>query len=146
MRRAIRQAEAVPLLASFKAWLDNQRRRLSAKSALAKAIGYALARWSALTCYARDGRYAIDNNPAERALRGITVTRKNYLFLGSQTGGERAAILYTIIETARMNGLDPQGYIAAVINRMARGHSNTRIDELLPWNWHQEHNQPSTAA
>lgn len=145
-RRAIRQAEAVPLLASFKAWLEDQRRRLSAKSALAKAIGYALARWSALTCYAGDGRYAIDNNPAERALRGIAVTRKNYLFLGSQTGGERAATLYTIIETARMNGLDPQGYIAAVIDRMACGHPITRIDELLPWNWCQEHNQPGTAA
>ena len=118
-RRAIRQAEAVPLLASFKAWLEDQRRRLSAKSALAKAIGYALARWSALTCYAGEGRYAIDNNPAERALRGIAVTRKNYLFLGSQTGGERAATLYTIIETARMSGLDPQGYIANIIDRMA---------------------------
>lgn len=146
VRRAFRQAEAVPLLVNFKDWLEEQRRRLSAKSALAKAIGYALARWRALTCYVGDGRYAIDNNLAGRAQRGIAVTRKNYLFLGSQTGGERAATLYAIIETARMNGLDPQGYIAAVIDRMARGHPVTRIDELLPWNWRQENNQPGTAA
>ena len=87
---------------------DRQRRRLSAKNALAKAIQYALSRWEALSRYAGDGRLAIDNNLAERALRGIAVTRKNFLFLGSEAGGERAAILYTVLESAKLNGLDPK--------------------------------------
>ena len=112
-----------------------QRRRLSAKNALARAIQYALTRWEALLRYTGDGRLAIDNNPAERALRTIAVTRKNFLFLGSEIGGERAAILYTVLESARLNGLDPEGYLADVIDRMARGHPINRLAELLPWNW-----------
>ncbi len=81
------------------------------------------------------GRLAIDNNVAERALRGIAVTRKNFLFLGSEAGGERAAILYTVLERAKLNGLDPEGYLAEIIDSMARGHPINRLAELLPWNW-----------
>ena len=116
-------------------WLTAQRRRLSSKNALAKAIQYALSRWEALARYAGDGRLAIDNNVAERALRGIAITRKNFLFLGSDAGGERAAILYTVLESAKLNGLDPQTWLADVIDRMANGHPSIRLTELLPWNW-----------
>ena len=134
-RRAARQNRAVPILDALRDWLTAQRRRLSSKNALAKAIQYALSRWEALTRYAGDGRLAIDNNVAERALRGIAITRKNFLFLGSDVGGERAAILYTVLESAKLNGLDPQTWLADVIDRMANGHPINRLSELLPWNW-----------
>ena len=114
--------------------MEAQRRRASGKTSLGKALQYALARWDALTRYADDGRLAIDNNVAERLLRGIAVTRKNFLFLGSDKGGERAAILYTLIETAKLNGLDPEAYLAHVIDRLAHGHLASRLSELLPWN------------
>jgi hypothetical protein len=112
IRLAARQNRAVALLDALRDWLTAQRRRLSSKNALAKAIQYALSRWEALARYAGDGRLAIDNNVAERALRGIAITRKNFLFLGSEAGGERAAILYTVLESAKLNGLDPEGYLA----------------------------------
>ena len=134
-RLAARQNRAMAILDDLHEWLVAQRRRLSAKTALAKAIQYALSRWQALTHYADDGRLAIDNNVAERALRGIAITRKNFLFLGSEAGGERAAILYTVLESAKLNGLDPQAWLADVIDRMATGHSNNRLAELLPWHW-----------
>jgi len=97
-------------------------------------LQYALGRWKALTRYANDGKLAIDNNLAERLLRGIAVTRKNFLFLGSDTGGDRAAILYTLIETAKLNSLNPEAYLAYAINRLARGHLALKLSELLPWN------------
>ena len=128
----------MPILDELRDWLTAQRRRLSAKNALARAIQYALARWEALMRYAGDGRLAIDNNAAERALRTIAVTRKNFLFLGSEAGGERAAILYTVLESARLNGLDPEGYLADVIARLAQGHPINRLNELLPWNWQRQ--------
>src|SRR5271166_2315514 len=137
-RLATRQSRAVAILDALRDWLTAQRRRLSAKNALAKAIQYALSRWEALTRYAGDGRLAIDNNVAERALRGIAITRKNFLFLGSDAGGERAAILYTVLETAKLNGLDPQAYRADVINRIAGSHPINRLGELLPWNWQHQ--------
>ena len=114
--------------------MEAQRRRASSKTALGKALQYALGRWEALTRYADDGRLAIDNNLAERLLRGIAVTRKNFLFLGSDKGGDRAAILYTLIETAKLNGLDPEAYLAYAIDQLARGHLASRLSELLPWN------------
>jgi len=105
---------------------------------LARLVGttlqYALGRWEALTRYAEDGRLAIDNNVAERLMRGIAVTRKNFLFLGSDAGGDRAAILYTLIETAKLNGLNPEAYLAYTINQLAHGHLASRLSELLPWN------------
>jgi hypothetical protein len=137
-RLAVRQERAVPILDDLKRWLEEQRRRLSSKTALAKAIRYALTRWDALLRYVGDGRIGIDNNPAERSLRGIAITRKNFLFLGSEAGGERAAILYSVLETAKLNGLDPEAYLADVIDRMAKGHPINRLSELLPWNWNRQ--------
>jgi transposase len=138
LRLAERQAKSVPLLAALRTWYEEQRRRLSTKSALGKALQYALSRWDALARYTKDGRLSIDNNLSERLLRGIAVTRKNFLFLGSDKGGERAAVIYTLIETAKLNGLDPEAYLADVIDRMAKGHSINRLDELLPWNLRPE--------
>jgi transposase len=100
---------------------------------LAKAIAYVLTRWSAFTRYRDDGRIEIDNSAAERALRAVALGRKNYLFCGSDAGGERAAAMYSLIGTAKLNGLDPQAYLRHVIERIAE-HSISRIDELLPWN------------
>jgi hypothetical protein len=134
-RRAARQAQSKPLLDALHDWMLQQRRRLSGKSTLGKALQYALSRWDALACYVEDGRLSIDNNLSERLLRGIAVTRKNYLFVGSDSGGQRAAIIYTIAETAKLNGLDPEVYIAAVLDRLAGGHPISRLDELLPWDF-----------
>jgi transposase len=135
VRLAERQARAVPLLTELKGWLEGERRRLSLKSTLGKALQYSLSRWEALSRYASDGRLAIDNNVAERGLRTIAVTRKNFLFLGSDEGGLRAAHIYTIVESARMNGLNPHAYFADVIDRLAKGWPRSRLAELLPWNW-----------
>ena len=99
---------------------------------VAKAIGYVLTRWSALTRYCADGRIEIDNNAAERALRAVALGRKNYLFCGSDAGGERAAAMYSLIGSAKLNGLDPEGYLRYVLERIA-DHPINRIDELLPW-------------
>jgi transposase len=134
-RRAARQAQSKPLLEALHDWMLQQRRRLSGKSTLGKALQYALNRWDALVRYIEDGWLSIDNNLAERLLKDIAVTRKNYLFVGSDAGGQRAAIIYTIAETAKLNGLDPEAYIAAVLDRLAGGHPISRIDELLPWNF-----------
>jgi transposase len=133
-RQAERQLRSKPLLATLHTWMQAQRRRVSGKTALGKALQYALGRWEALTRYADDGRLAIDNNVAERLLRGIAISRKNFLFLGSDKGGERAAVLYTLIETAKLNGLDPEAYLTHVIDRLAHGHLASRLSELLPWN------------
>jgi hypothetical protein len=133
-RFAVRQARGKPLLDDLHDWMLTQRRRLSGKSTLGKAMQYALNRWDALARYLDDGRLSIDNNLAERQLRGIALARKNFLFLGSDAGGERAAIIYTVAETAKLNGLDPEVYIAAVLDRLCRGHTIDRLDELLPWN------------
>jgi len=137
-RLAEREARSKPLIDELHDWLLTQRRRLSGKSTLGKAMQYALNRWDALARYLEDGRLSIDNNLAERQLRGIALTRKNFLFLGSDTGGERAAIIYTVAETAKLNGLDPEAYIAAVIDRLCRGHTIDRLSELLPWNFKPE--------
>ncbi len=136
-RLAIRQARTAPLLAGLRDWMEAERRRLSSKTALAKALQDALTRWDALARFTTDGRIGIDNNPAERALRGIAVTRKNFLFLGSDAGGERAAIIYSALETARLNGVDPERWLADVIDRLARRHSQPDLDQLLPWNCNQ---------
>jgi len=140
-RRTARQARSKPLLDAFHAWAMAQRRRLSGKVPLGKAFQYSLSRWDALSRYVEDGRLSIDNNLSERLLRGIAITRKNFLFLGSDRGGDRAAAIYTIVESAKMNGLNPEGYLTTVLDRLARGHSNHRLDELLPWNF-----QPVLAA
>jgi hypothetical protein len=132
-RRLIRQARAGPLLADLHDWLQASYSTLSKKSGLAGAIGYALGLWPALTRYRDDGRLEIDNNAAERSLRVVALGRKNYLFAGSDAGGDRAAAIYTLLGTAKLNGLNPQAYLSYVLARIAE-HRINRIDELLPWN------------
>jgi transposase len=131
-RQRRRQQMAVPILAAFKDWLAHTLMQVSQKSELAKAIRYALSRWAALTRYCEDGRIEIDNNAAERALRGVALGRKNYLFAGSDQGGERAAALYSLIETAKLNDLDPMAYLRHVLSVIGT-HPINRIDQLLPW-------------
>jgi transposase len=143
-RREVRKERALPLLDELKAFLDTSLARISGKSSLAQAIRYALPRWQALIRFTTDGRLEMSNNAAERAIRPLVLGRKNYLFAGSDTGGQRAAVVYTIIETAKMNGLDPEAYLADIIARIA-DHPASRIDELLPWNW-QLNQTPAKAA
>ena len=113
--------------------MQNTLSQVSKKSELAVAIRYALTRWTALTRYRDDGGIEIDNNAAERSLRAVAVGRKNYLFAGSDAGGERAASFYSLLGTAKLNGMDPEGYLRTVLERIAE-HPINRIDELLPWN------------
>lgn len=133
MRRRIRQSRTVPLIEELAAFLDATLPRLSSKSELAVTIRYARSRWEALTGYLNDGRLEISNNAAERAIRPLALGRKNWMFAGSDAGGERAAAVYTLIETAKLNGLDPEAYLRDVLGRIA-DHPINRIAELLPWN------------
>jgi transposase len=123
-RREHRRARAGPLLAEYHDWLHAMLTRVSAKSELAKAARYSLARWQALIRYVDDGRIEIDNSAAERALRGVALGRNNYLFMGSDDGGERAAALYSLVETAKLNGLDPEGYLRNVLSRIGNAFIN----------------------
>lgn len=133
LRRDIRAARAGPKLSELHAWFIAARTQLSKKSPLAGAIHYALSRWRALIRYCEDGRIEIDNNAAERSLRVVALGRKNYLFAGSDAGGERAAAIYSLLGTAKLNGLDPEGYLRHVLTHIAE-HQINRIEELLPWN------------
>jgi transposase len=136
-RLAARHERSQSLIAELKTWLRAQRAKLSVKNETAKAIDYSLKRWTALTRFLDDGRLCISNNAAERALRGIAIGRHNWTFAGSDEGGRRAAAIYTLIETAKLNDVDPQAWLADVLARLP-DHPARRIAELLPWNWNIE--------
>ena len=129
----------------MKEWMDETLKRLSQKSETAKAIRYALTRWGALSRYCDDGRIEIDNNAAERALRCVALGRKNYLFAGSDAGGERAAMIYSLIGSAKLNGCNPETYLREAFSRIAE-HPITRIAELVPWNLQGDPVKSSAAA
>jgi len=133
LRLSVRQARARPLLDDLRKWMEKALRSLSSKSETAAAIRYALSRWRALTRYTEDGLLEIDNSAAERALRAVALGRKNFLFAGSDNGGDRAAAMYTLIGSAKLNGLDPELYLRIVLAQIA-DHPINQIQDLLPWN------------
>lgn len=132
-RLRARSAHTAPLMAELRQWLAATLKRVSGRSELAAATRYALSRWDALTLFLRDGRACIDNSAAERAIRPLALGRRNWTFAGSDAGGERAAAMYSLIETAKLNGIDPEAYLRCVIERIA-DHPVNRVAELLPWN------------
>jgi transposase len=134
LRLAVRRERSKPLIASFETWLRAERLKLSSKGPLAKAIDYTFNHWRAFTRFLEDGRVCLSNNAAERAVRGIAVGRRNWTFCGSDQGGNRAAVMYTLIETAKLNGVDPKAWLADLLARIA-DHSVHRLDDLLPWSW-----------
>ena len=133
-RWAVRQEVSTPLVADLGSWLRQQRAKLSRSNDLATAMDYLLKRWPAFTRFLDDGRICLSNNAAERALRGIALGRKSWLFAGSDRGGQRAAAMYSLIVTAKLNDVDPHAWLADVLARIAE-HPAHKIDELLPWNW-----------
>ena len=139
-RRAIRQEVSAPLVADLERWLREERPKLSRGNDLAKAMDYLLKRWPAFTRFLDDGCICLSNKAAERALRGIALGRKSWLFAGSDRGGQRAAAMYSLIMTAKLNGVDPQAWLTDVLARIAE-HPARDIDALLPWNW-----QPRSAS
>jgi transposase len=133
-RLAVRLQYAIPMLDALKANLETALAKIGKKTSLAQAIRYALTNWRALTRYTTDGRLEISNNAAERAIRPLALGRKNWLFAGSGRGGQYAATIYTIVQTVKLNGLDPEAYLRDIIARIAN-YPARRIADLLPWNW-----------
>src|SRR5712691_7665606 len=144
-RRTVRQELSAPLVADLESWMREQRAKLSRGNEVAKAMEYMLKRWTAFTRFLEDGRICLSNNAAERALRGIALGRKSWLFAGSDRGGQRAAAMYSLIVTAKINNIDPQAWLADVLARIAE-HPAHRIDDLLPWNWQPRLAPQSQAA
>ena len=133
-RLAARQVQVVPLVAELELWMRGERARLSRHSDVAKAMDYMLKRWEAFTPFLDDGRICLTNNAAERELRSVGLGRKSWLLAGSDRGGERAASMYSLIATAKLNDIDPRAWLADVLARIA-DHPASRLDELLPWRW-----------
>jgi transposase len=138
-RRAVRQEKTRPLIDSLQTWLEAQLSAVSQKSTIAEAIRYALTRWSGLTRFLDDGRVEIDSNVVERTIRPLALNRKNALFAGSDGGGEHWAILASLIETCKLNGVDPQAYLTDVFARLVAAYPINRLDQLLPWSWAAAH-------
>ncbi len=134
-RLALRQEASRRLVDALRIWLDGQLPKLSARGKLAEAIRYALIRWDALSRFLDDGRIELDTNPVERAIRPVALGRKNHLFAGSDGGGKRWATMASLIETCKLNGVDPHAWLSDVLQRMAGGHPASQLDELLPWSW-----------
>ncbi len=139
-RLAVRQTLSAPRVAELETWMREQRAMLSRHDPVARALDYMLTRWAAFTVFLGDGRVCLTNNAAERALRGIALGRKAWLFCGSDRGGERAALMYSLIVTCKLNDVDPQAWLADVLERIA-AHPSHRLDELMPWTW-----RPRSAA
>jgi len=133
-RLAARRSRSAPLVAALEEWTRSERAKLSRHNAVAKAIDYMLTRWPAFVRFLEDGRICLTNNAAERALRGLALGRKSWLFAGSERGAERAAIMYTLIQTAKLNDIDPQAWLADTLSKIAET-PQTRLGKLLPWNW-----------
>ena len=144
-RLAVRREHSAPLVADLHAWMREHRAGLSGKNDVAKAMDYMLKRWAAFARFVEDGRICLTNNAAERALRGIALGRKSWLFAGSDRGGQRAAVMYSLIVTAKMNDIDPQAWLADVLARIA-DHPASKLDQLLPWNWRSQSARSSTHA
>ncbi|SMX56528.1 Putative transposase [Bradyrhizobium sp. ORS 285] len=134
-RLAERRTFAKPIVDALNVWFDAQLRLVSGRSTLAEAIRYALSRWHGLTRFLNDGRVEFDTNPVERAIRPVTLGRKNHLFAGSDGGGHRWAVVSSLITTCKMNDVEPYAYLRDVLQRMTDGHPVNRLYELLPWNW-----------
>ena len=143
-RLAARRTRSKPLVESFEAWLRAERRKLSSKGPLAKAIDYQFNHWAAFTRFLDDGRICLSNNAAERAVRGIAVGRRNWTFCGSDSGGHRAAVMFSLIETCKLSDVDPKAWLADVLARIA-DHPVQQIDALLPWNWQADRAQALAA-
>jgi transposase len=149
-RRALRQERSKPLIVSLEAFLREKLALLSANNDTAKAINYTLSRWAEFTRFLDDGRVCLSNNAAERALRGVAIGRRNWTFAGSDEGGRRAAAVYTLIHSCKLNDVNPQAWLAFVLAKLP-DHPAKAIDELLPWNWNAAQDvavqpTPTTAA
>lgn len=132
-RLAVRKEKSMPLMQSLYAWIQVQLKTLSVHAEMAKAFGYMLKQWAALNVFCSDGRVEIDNNICENALRCVALGRRNYLFFGSDRGGEAAAIIYSLLDTCKLNGVEPEGWLRDVLGKISDWPSN-RVHELLPWN------------
>ena len=144
-RQAMRQVRVAPLVRALEAWMRTERSKLSRHAEVAKAMDYMLKRWAAFTRLLEDGRICLTNNAAEREMRAIAIGRKSWLFAGSDRGGERAAAMYTLIATAKLNGVDPRAWLADVLARIA-DHPASHLDDLLPWYWPRRSQDSSVAA
>jgi hypothetical protein len=145
-RRTVRKMKTGPIMADFHRWLLEVRMKTMSGSDMAKAANYALDYWDGLNLFLDDGRLEIDSNVVERAIRPVCLTRKNSLFAGSHGGAENWAIVASLIETCKLNGVNPQTYLTDVLTRIVNGHPNSRIDELMPWVWKITQDAPAKAA
>src|SRR3954451_11127936 len=136
-RKAVRQELSAPLVADLEAWMRERRAKLSRGNDVAKAMDYMLKRWTVFTRFLDDGRICLSNTAAERGVRGIALGRKAWLFVGADSSDQRAAVMFTLIHTAKLNDVDPQAWLADVLARI-NDHNIHRLDELLPWNWAAE--------